>query len=143
MKEALRMAKKGAHRDEVPIGAILVKDDKIVSRATNLTRFRRDPTAHAEIVVLQQASKKLRNERLTGSSLYVTLEPCAMCAGALVQARVSTVVFGAKDPKAGACGSVLRVIPNRKLNHRPVLIKDVLSSSSRRLLREFFKKKRR
>src|SRR5262245_12206282 len=108
MKKALALARRAARRGEVPVGAVLVRDDKIISHAHNLTRTRRDPTAHAEIVVLQQAAKKSRNERLTDTTLLVTLEPCAMCAGAIVQARIKTIIFGARDPKAGACGSVFQ-----------------------------------
>ncbi len=143
MRVALAEARKAARLGEVPIGAVLVKDDKIIARAHNLTRTWRDPTAHAEIIILQRASKKIKNERLTETSLYVTLEPCAMCAGAVVQARLKSVVFGALDPRAGACGSVFQVIPNEKLNHRPIVIEGVGAESSVRLLKSFFKKRRK
>jgi tRNA(adenine34) deaminase len=143
MRAALAEAKKAGRLGEVPIGAVLVKDDKIIARAHNLTRTWRDPTAHAEIIVLQRASKKIKNERLTETSLFVTLEPCAMCAGAVVQARLKSVIFGALDPKAGACGSVFQVIPNEKLNHRPVVIEGVEGLAAGRLLTNFFKKRRK
>lgn len=143
MLEALKLARRGAKAQEVPIGAVLVRDGKIISRAHNLTRSRRDPTAHAEMVVLQHAAKKIRNERLTDTSLYVTLEPCAMCAGAVVQARLFKVVFAAKDPRAGACGSVFRVIPNRKLNHRPRVVGGLMADRSVTILKRFFRKRRK
>jgi tRNA(adenine34) deaminase len=113
-----------------------------MAKGFNRTRTWRDPTAHAEIVVIQQAIKKLNNERFLDTTLYVTLEPCAMCAGAIIQARIPLVVFGARDPKMGACGSALGVIPNRKLNHRPAVIKGVLADESIFLLQDFFRRKR-
>lgn len=139
LKEADRAFKK----DEVPVGAVLVKEGKVIARAHNLTKTQNDPTAHAEIVLLQKACKKLKNERFQNTVLYVTLEPCAMCAGAIVQARIPLVVYGAKDPKAGACGSVLRVLPNKKLNHRPEVIGGVMASESVEMLRSFFRQKRK
>jgi tRNA(adenine34) deaminase len=143
MRRAIWLAKKAARRGEVPIGAVLVRDGKIISEGYNLTRTWHDPTAHAEILAIQRAAKKIRNERLLGAILYVTLEPCAMCAGAVVQARLSSVVYGAKDPKAGACGSVFCVIPNVKLNHRPVVKGGVLAKECGKILTNFFKKRRR
>jgi tRNA(adenine34) deaminase len=142
MKRCLALARKAAAVDEVPIGAVLVKDGKIIARGFNRTRTWSDPTAHAEIVVIQQAIKKLKNERFLETTLYVTLEPCAMCAGAIIQARIPTVVYAAADAKAGACGSALTVIPHVKLNHRPHVIKGVFAKESAELLRSFFKKKR-
>ena len=142
MDRALAQARAAAKRGEVPIGAVLVKDGRILARAHNRTRTRRDPTAHAEMVVLQRAAQLLGNERFLGCSLYVTLEPCAMCAGAVVQARLSAVIYGCRDPKAGACGSVLRVIPNKKLNHRPAVISDVRAESAAAILRDFFRTRR-
>lgn len=142
MLQALRLAQKAAERGEVPVGALLVRGQKVIARSHNLTRTRKDPTAHAEVVAIQAAIRKLKNERFLDTILYVTLEPCAMCAGAIVQARIPTVVFGAKDPRAGACGSVFRVLPNKKLNHRPIVVKGVLAEDAAELLREFFKKRR-
>lgn len=143
MQKALALAKQAATRGEVPIGALLVKEGKIVAKAYNRTRTDKDPTAHAEIVVLQRAIKKLKNERFLNTVLYVTLEPCAMCAGAIVQARIPKVVYGARDPKAGACGSVLRVLPNKKLNHRPSVKKGILAEECGGILTDFFKTRRK
>lgn len=142
MKQALLLAKKAAKKGEVPIGALLEKNGRVIAKAFNLTRTNADPTAHAEIVVLRLASKILKNERLSDTALYVTLEPCAMCAGAVIQARIPLLVYGAEDPKAGACGSVLQVIPNRNLNHRPQVIRGVLADESASLLRSFFRRRR-
>ena len=142
MDKALAIAVKAGDRGEVPIGAVLVKDGKIISRAHNLTRTKKDPTGHAEMVVIRNAIAKLKNERFLGTTLYVTLEPCAMCAGAIVQARIPTVVFGAHDAKAGACGSVFKILPNKKLNHRPTVISGVLAESAVELLKDFFRRRR-
>jgi len=142
MERALAEARKAFKRGEVPIGAVLVRDNKIVARAHNRTRTWKDPTAHAEIVAIQQAVKKIENERFLGTSLYVTLEPCSMCAGAIIQARIPYLIYGARDPKAGACGSALKVLPHRKLNHRPVVIKNIRGDEAAFLLREFFRRKR-
>jgi len=143
MDEALREARKALEEDEVPVGAIVVYKRKVIARAHNQMRMLKDPTAHAEMIVLTQAASYLKNERLTGAIIYVTIEPCAMCAGALILARVKRWVYGADDPKAGACGSVLDIVRNRKLNHRIEVKKGVLAEESRILLKEFFKKKRR
>ena len=143
MDEALREARKALEEDEVPVGAIVVYKRKVIARAHNQMRMLKDPTAHAEMIALTQAASYLKNERLTGAIIYVTIEPCAMCAGALILARVKRLVYGADDPKAGACGSVLDIVRNRKLNHRIEVKKDVLAKESRTLLKEFFKKKRR
>lgn len=142
MRMALAQAQLAARRGEVPIGAVLVRDGKVLARGHNLTRTRRDPTAHAEVVVIQRASKKLKNERILEAKLIVTLEPCAMCAGAIVQARIPVVVFGAADPKAGACGSVLKVLPHKKLNHRPKVKGGVMCVESANLLKSFFRRRR-
>src|SRR5262249_25062381 len=142
MKEALRQARDAAKKGEVPIGAVILQKNRAVARAHNLTRTNHDPTAHAEMIVLKRAAKKIKNERLLNAALYVTLEPCAMCAGAIVQARVPVVVYGAKDPKAGACGSALKILPNKKLNHRPVVVGGVLAGESAALLRSFFRRRR-
>ena len=143
MDEALREARKALEEDEVPVGAIVVCKRKVIARAHNQMRMLKDPTAHAEMVALTQAASYLKNERLTGAIAYVTVEPCAMCAGALILARVKRLVYGVDDPKTGACGSVLDIARNRKLNHRIDVKKGVLAEESRILLKEFFKKKRR
>jgi tRNA(adenine34) deaminase len=142
MREALAEARKAYKKNEVPVGAVLVKRNKIVARAHNLTRHRKNPVAHAEILLFGKAAAKLRNERFLDTTLYVTLEPCAMCAGAIVQARIPTVVYGTKDPKAGACGSALKVIPHKKLNHRPQVVAGILGDESSQLLKIFFRARR-
>jgi tRNA(adenine34) deaminase len=142
MGMALTQAKKAIRVDEVPVGAVVVLDGKVIGRGHNLTRRRKDPTAHAEVVALRQAAKRLRNDRLAGAELFCTLEPCPMCAGAIVHARIRRVVFGALDPKAGACGSVVKVLPNRKLNHRPDVVRMVMADEAAALLTDFFKVRR-
>jgi tRNA(adenine34) deaminase len=122
MREALQLAERAAQAGEVPVGAVVVCEGRIVGRGSNRPIASHDPTAHAEIVALREAAQALRNYRLTGCELYVTLEPCAMCAGAIVLARVPRVVFGALDPKAGAAGSVLDVLADTRLNHRPEVV---------------------
>ena len=143
MDEALREARKALEQDEVPVGAIVVYKRKVIARAHNQMRMLKDPTAHAEMIVLTQAASYLKNERLTGAIVYVTVEPCAMCAGALILARVKRLVYGADDPKTGACGSVLDIVRNRKLNHQIEVKRGILAQESRTFLKEFFKKKRR
>ncbi len=142
MDEAVKQASKALEKDEVPIGAIIVYKRKVIARAHNQMRMLKDPTAHAEMIALTQAASYLKNERLTGAIIYVTVEPCAMCAGALILARVKRLVYGADDPKAGACGSVLDIVRNKKLNHRIEVKKGVLAEGCGTLLKEFFKKKR-
>lgn len=143
MAKALALAKRAAKKGEVPVGALLLKDGKVISQAHNQTRTLHDPTAHAEIIALQKAVPKLKNERFLDTIMYVTKEPCAMCAGALIQARVPTVVYGAKDPKMGACGSAIKVLPNRKLNHRPHVVSGVLADEAATLLKGFFQERRK
>lgn len=142
MQTAIKLAKSAMRHNEVPIGALITHNNRIIAQAFNLTRTHHDPTAHAEMLAIAQAAKILKNERLLGTVLYVTLEPCAMCAGAIVQARIPTVVFGARDPRAGAAGSVFNVLSKKKLNHRPLVIKDVLAEECGQLLKDFFKRKR-
>jgi tRNA(adenine34) deaminase len=129
-------------QDEVPVGAILVADDAVLGEGYNRPISTCDPTAHAEIVALRAAATQTGNYRLPGSTLYVTLEPCAMCAGAIVQARVSRVVFGARDPRAGAAGSVFQVFGEPRLNHRPVVVEGVLADKCGALLSDFFRLRR-
>lgn len=142
MKAALNEAKKGYKKEEVPVGAVVVVDGKIVSRAHNLRESLIDPTAHAEILAIQRAAKKLGGWRLNRATLYTTLEPCPMCAGAIVHSRVSELVYGADDPKAGACGSIMNVVSSGHLNHRVRVISGVLKKESSEILQTFFKKLR-
>ena len=143
MRLVLREAARGAGAGEVPVGALLVAaDGEVVSRAYNRPVGGSDPTAHAEIVALRRAARRLGNYRLSGTTLYVTLEPCAMCAGALVLARVACVVFGASDPKGGAARTLYRILDDPRLNHRAEVIGGVLEAESRDMLREFFRKRR-
>jgi tRNA(adenine34) deaminase len=143
MRRALREARKAEMRGEVPVGAVVVQDEKIIARAHNRPVGLSDPSAHAEILALRRAAKKLRNYRLKGCDLYVTIEPCAMCAGAITQARLRRVVYGTPDSKAGACGSALTVLNHPKMNHRVEVVSGVLASECAEILREFFRKRRR
>lgn len=142
MRLALEAARECERHGDVPIGAAVVRGDELLAVAGNERELRADPTAHAEILVLREAAAKLGGWRLPGCTLYVTLEPCAMCAGAIVLARVPTVVYGAPDPKAGAGGSVLNLLAEPALNHRPELIGGVLADESAALLRAFFAARR-
>jgi tRNA(adenine34) deaminase len=127
---------------EIPVGAVLVRHGIVVASAHNLRELRQDPTAHAEMLVIRQAAERLGTWRLTETTLYVTLEPCPMCAGAAVQARIARLVFGAWDPKAGACGSLLDIPAERRLNHRVAVKGGVLEAESRNLLQAFFRDRR-
>lgn len=141
MRAALAEAAKAGKRGEVPIGAVVVRDGRIVARGSNRPVGSSDPTAHAEIVALRQAAKKTGNYRLPDCELFVTVEPCAMCLGAAVQARVRRLVFGAPDPKAGAVSSTM-AFPFARLNHRPEIVAGVLAGDSAALLRGFFRARR-
>lgn len=141
MRRAMAQAEKAADRGEVPVGAVVVKDGTIVGCGWNRPILKKDPTAHAEVVALRAAARKLGNYRLTGCDLYVTLEPCPMCLGAVVQARVRRLVYGAPDLKSGAVRSVMQ-FPFRKLNHRPDIVAGVLADDCGRLLRDFFGSRR-
>ncbi|HHL40386.1 MAG TPA: nucleoside deaminase [Deltaproteobacteria bacterium] len=138
MAEALRLARKAARMGEVPVGAVVVREGEIIGRGYNRRETAADPTAHAEIVALRRAARKLGGWRAAGTVLYVTLEPCLMCIGAVVLARVERLVFGAFDPKAGACGSLYDIPADRRLNHRVQVTGGVLGDESGTLLREFF-----
>jgi tRNA(adenine34) deaminase len=138
MRLALREAERAAEHDDVPIGAVVVQGGEVLAAARNERELRADPTAHAEVLALREASTKLGTWRLLDTVLYVTLEPCAMCAGAIVLARVPRVVFGADDPKAGAAGSVFDVLAEPRLNHRPAVAGGLLAEESADLLRSFF-----
>ena len=142
MRLALREADRARREQEVPVGAIVVRDGRVIARAHNRPLHLKDPTAHAEVLALRRATRKVGNYRLTGCTLYVTIEPCAMCAGAMVQARLKRVVFGASDPKAGAGGSVLSVLNHPRLNHRVEVTEGVLGEDCAAILKEFFRKKR-
>jgi tRNA(adenine34) deaminase len=142
MRLALREAERASQHEDVPIGAVLVQDGEVVAAAHNERELRQDPTAHAEIVVLREAARAAGTWRLLETVLYVTLEPCAMCAGAIVLARVPRVVYGAHDPKAGACGSVLDVLGEPRLNHRPEVAGGLLAQDCGDLLSEFFATRR-
>ncbi len=143
MRAALREAERGAREGEVPVGAVVVRDGQVLARAHNRPIHLHDPSAHAEILALRRAARKAGNYRLEGCDLYVTIEPCAMCAGAIVQARLRRTVFGARDPKAGACGSVLNVLDHPGLNHRAEVVSGVRAEESAALLRNFFQRRRK
>jgi tRNA(adenine34) deaminase len=142
MEQALAEARIGVAAGEVPVGAIVVKDGTIVGRGHNRNLLDRDPTAHAEIVALRQAAARLGNHRLGGCEMFVTIEPCAMCAGAMVHARLSRLVYGASDPKAGAGGSVMQVINHPQLNHRMEVTAGVLADRCSEMLTAFFQSRR-
>jgi len=142
MEAALAEAQLAAEGGEVPIGAVVVRGDEIIARGQNRVVRDSDPTAHAEIVALREAARVLGNYRLEGCTVYVTLEPCAMCAGAMIHARLDRLVFAAPDPKAGACGSVLSVLNHPKLNHQLQVGQGLGADESRELLQGFFKERR-
>jgi tRNA(adenine34) deaminase len=142
MRLALREAERAVEHDDVPIGAVVVQGGEVLAAARNERELRADPTAHAELLALREASTKLGTWRLLDTVLYITLEPCAMCAGAIVLARVPRVVFGADDPKAGAAGSVLDVLAEPRLNHRPAVAGGLLAEEAADLLRSFFATRR-
>jgi tRNA(adenine34) deaminase len=142
MRLAIREAQAALDHDDVPIGAVVVREGEVIAAAHNERELRQDPTAHAELIALREASRALGSWRVLDSGLYVTLEPCAMCAGAIVLARVPRVVYGADDPKAGMAGSVLDVLGDPRLNHRPEVAGGLLAAESADLLREFFASRR-
>ncbi|HEU0289978.1 MAG TPA: tRNA adenosine(34) deaminase TadA [Burkholderiales bacterium] len=143
MREALSLASQAAAAGEVPVGAVVVKDGTIVGRGYNRPVSGRDPTAHAEVIALRDAAARLDNYRMVGCDLYVTLEPCAMCAGAILHARVGRVVYGAADPKSGACGSVVNLFAESRLNHHATVASGVLAEEAGQLLQEFFSVRRK
>jgi len=142
MSFALEQARKAEKEGEVPVGAILVKDDLVIARAHNKPISTNDPTAHAEIQLLRAAGEELKNYRLPGTTLYVTLEPCAMCLGAIMHARIERVVFGAHDPKTGVCGSSENFMEASCFNHKIDLASGVLENESKQLLKNFFNSRR-
>ncbi|MGB6917080.1 MAG: tRNA adenosine(34) deaminase TadA [Phycisphaerae bacterium] len=142
MQEALRVARAALEADEVPVGCVVVHEDRIVGRAHNQREMLRDPTAHAEMIALTQAAGALETWRLGGCTLYVTLEPCAMCAGAMVLGRIDRLVYGATDPKAGAVESVFRLLDEPRINHKVEVTHGVLAAECGAVLSDFFRTKR-
>jgi len=142
MQEALRVARAALEADEVPVGCVVVHEDRIIGRAHNQREMLRDPTAHAEMIALTQAAGALETWRLGGCTLYVTLEPCAMCAGAMVLGRIDRLVYGATDPKAGAVESVFRLLDEPRLNHKVEVTNGVLAAECGAVLSDFFRTKR-
>ncbi len=143
MQLALELAQQGANAGEVPVGALVVKDGEIVGRGFNAPISGVDPSAHAEMVAMREAARKLGNYRLVGCTLYVTLEPCVMCTGAIQHARIARLVFGASDPKTGACGSVVNLMAEKKLNHHCEVTSGVLAPECGSLLSRFFAARRK
>lgn len=142
MQEALKQAKKARQEDEVPVGAVIVKGEQLIAKAYNQVELLNDPTAHAEMIAVTQAANTLKEKWLYDCTLYVTLEPCSMCAGALVLARIGRVCFGAFDPKSGACGSVMNITDHPQLNHRIDVTGGVMEPQCSQMLTGFFEKKR-
>jgi tRNA(adenine34) deaminase len=142
MRLALGEARRAPEHDDVPVGAVVVRDGEVIGSGHNEREVRDDPTAHAEMIALREASRRLGSWRVLDSVMYVTLEPCAMCAGAIVLARIPRVVFGTSDPKAGAAGSVLNVLEEPRLNHRPQVQSGLLDQECAELLRSFFAPRR-
>ncbi len=142
MEHALREAELAYKRKEVPIGAVIVHKDRIIGKGYNQVESLRDPTAHAEMIAITAAAAHLGNHRFADCALYVTVEPCAMCAGAIVLARISRLVYGAADPKAGACGTLFNIVQDKRLNHRVEVVSGILEPKCSALMRDFFKKAR-
>jgi tRNA(adenine34) deaminase len=142
MQRALELAYAAVSVGEIPVGAVVVRDGRLVAEAHNLTRTTDDPTAHAELIAIRSAARRLGTSRLLDTTLYVTLEPCAMCAGALVLARIRRLVFGAPDPKTGMCGSLACIVQDPRLNHRVEITSGVLAESAGTVLRDFFRARR-
>ena len=142
MREALKEALAAYEDNEVPVGAVIVHENRVIARAHNQRELLKDPTAHAEMIAITQAAAALNNWRLIGVTIYVTLEPCAMCAGAMVLARIGHLVYGAADPKAGACGTLYNIVQDARLNHQIDIVQGVLAGDCAQLLREFFAERR-
>ena len=142
MQQAIEQAQLAALAGEVPVGAVLVRDGQVIAKAFNKPISNHDPSAHAEMIALRSATQLESNYRLPGTTLYVTLEPCIMCAGAMLHARVERVVFGAADPKTGAAGSVLNVFSEKQINHQTVVEGGIMSEECGQILRDFFKERR-
>jgi tRNA(adenine34) deaminase len=142
MREALVLARQAAAAGEVPVGAVVVKGGEIVGRGYNQPISGQDPTAHAEVMALRDAASRLGNYRLPGCQLYVSLEPCAMCVGAIMHARIAQVIYGARDPKTGACGSVIDLFADARLNHHATVRAGILADDAVQLLQQFFSARR-
>ncbi|MBN1353811.1 MAG: nucleoside deaminase [Candidatus Omnitrophica bacterium] len=142
MGKALMEAEIAFEKDEVPVGAVIVYEDQVIARAHNQIKTLKDPTAHAEMIAITQASTYLKNERLKDCDVYVTIEPCPMCAGAMVLARIRNLYYAARDPKSGAAGSVMNILQNNSLNHKVKIIPGILKDQSSSFIQEFFRKKR-
>ncbi len=142
MQRAIELAQKAGAQDEVPVGAVVVYKDQIIGEGWNQPVSSKDPTAHAEIMALRDAGKKMGNYRLPDASMYVTLEPCVMCAGAIIHARLGKLVYAVEDPKTGACGSVFNLLQTDELNHRVEVERGILADKCQSLIQTFFKKKR-
>lgn len=142
MREALSLAERALDSEDVPVGAVVVSDQRVIGRGHNQRELLQDPTAHAEMIALSAAASSIGHWRLEGCTLYVTLEPCAMCAGAIVLARVKRLVYGASDPKAGACGSLYQISEDARLNHRAETVGGVLAAPCAEILRAFFRRRR-
>ncbi len=142
MRQAIQEAKRAMEIDEVPIGAVVVKADEVIARAHNLRETLQDATAHAELLAIRKACEVLGTWRLQGCTLYVTLEPCPMCAGAVILSRVDRLVFGAKDPKGGACGSLINLPADERFNHRPKIAAGIMADECGNILKKFFQDKR-
>ena len=143
MKSAIKEAQKAYNKLEIPVGAIIVKDGKIIARGYNIKEEKKDTTKHAEIIAIQKASKKLQNWRLNGCEMYVTLEPCSMCAGAIINSRISKLYIGTMDEKTGACGSVLNLLEDYKFNHKVEVECGILQQECENMLKTFFKELRK
>lgn len=143
MRLALEEAYKAYKVDEVPVGAVIVKDGKVIGRGYNIKEMLKDATCHAEIIAIKEASKTLGGWRLLGTTMYVTIEPCPMCAGAIVNSRIERLVIGARDIKMGGCGSVINIVDNPKFNHRVDIVWGVLEEQCSNIMKEFFKKLRK
>lgn len=143
MEEALKEAKKAYEINEVPIGAVIVKDNIIIARGYNLRETKKDPTMHAEIIAIKEAAKFVGGWRLLGCTMYVTIEPCAMCAGALINSRIANLVIGAKDYKMGACGSIINIVEHEKMNHKINVTYGVMEEQCSAIIKEFFRKLRK
>jgi len=142
MRQALLEAQKAFCMGEVPIGAVIVKNGEVIARGHNLRETEKDPTLHAEMVAIREAARRLGGWRLTGCELYVTIEPCPMCAGAIIQARIQRVVFGALDSKAGCSGSLYNLLQDPRFNHQAEVVGGVMEEECRRIMQEFFREKR-
>lgn len=138
MKEALKEAKKAFNKNEIPVGCVIVLDDQIIARGHNLRQTKKSVLGHAEIIAIQKANKKLDSWILENCTMYVTLEPCSMCAGAILQSRIKRLVFGAYEPKHGACGSIINILDNNEFNHQVEVTSNVLENESSTLLKNFF-----